>query len=245
MNKKYIYFIITISLVILFYFKESITTNILFIFNQTKQNISNYIFNIKMEIDTHFNQAHQIKYLIKQNKEYQNYIAKITPILLNYKKLDKFQKINNPNVTFSQIISYANLPDITTIYIDYKTTNLTTPKGLIYNNQTAGIVIKSFKDFSLVSLNSNPQTSYTVFIGKNKIPGVLFGGEKIIIKYIPKYKKINIGDLVITSGLDNIFYEGINVGKITSISQNTLYQEAIIKPFYDSLHPTFFYVISK
>jgi len=245
MNKKYLYLIITILLVIVFYFKENLTANILYLFNQTKENISSYIFNIKMEIKTHFNQAYQIKTLTKENKEYQDYIAEITPILLNYKKLNKFEKIDNPNVVFTQTISYANLPDLTTIYINYKDKNLTTPKGLIYNNQTAGIVIKGYKNFSLASLNNNEKTSYTVFIGKDKIPGVLFGGNKIIIKYIPKYKKINIGDLVITSGLDKIFYEGINVGKVTSITQYNLYQEATIKPFYNPMHPDFFYVISK
>ena len=56
----------------------------------------------------------------------------------------------------------------------------------------AGIVTKSYKNYSLALLNINPNTSYTVFIGKDKIPGIAFGGEKLIVKYIPNYKKINI-----------------------------------------------------
>jgi len=144
---------------------------------------------------------------------------------------------------FTQTISYANLPDMTSIYINYTEQNLSIPRGLMYNNLAAGIVVKNIKDFSLVYLNDNPKTSYTVFIGDKKIPGVLFGGKKMIIKYIPKYKDIKVGDLVITSGLDRIFYEGIKVGKITQISQKKLYQEAEVKPFYNPLHPTFFYVV--
>jgi rod shape-determining protein MreC len=131
---------------------------------------------------------------------------------------------------------------MSTIYIDYNK-KITSPKGLIYNNQAAGIVIKNIKNFSLAYLNNNPNTSYTVFIGKNKIPGVIFGGKQMIIKYIPKYSQIKTGDKVITSGLDKIFYEGINVGIITKIIKKNLYQEAIIQPFYNPLDPSFFYVV--
>ena len=243
MNKKYFYILITIFLVIVFYFQKEIKYNTLFIFNQTKHNIQNYINYIDDKISIHFNQANQIELLKKENKKYQDYIASISPILSNCEKLKNFKYIKNPKIIFTQTISYAKLPDITSIYIDYSEKNLTTPRGLIYNNQTAGIVIKSIKNFSLAYLNNNPKTSYTVFIGKNKIPGVLFGGDKMIIKYIPKYKLIKIGDKVITSGLDKIFYEGINVGLITNITQKKLYQEATIEPFYNPLEPTFFYVV--
>jgi len=243
MNKKYFYILITIFLVIIFYFKSLIISNVLLVFNQTKQNISEYITHIHNNIKTHFNQAEQIKLLNKENQHYKNYIEKIKPILLSYKQLTKLQKIDTPNVVFTQTISYAKLPDMTMIYIDYIDKNLTTPKGLIYNNVTAGIVLKSFNKFSLASLNNNEQTSYTVFIGKEKIPGVLFGGDKIIIKYIPKYKKINIGDLVITSGLDGVFYKGALVGKVVEVKEKKLYQEAKVKLFYNDLNPEFFYVV--
>jgi len=243
MNKKYLYLLITFIVILFFYFKNNIISNTLFILNETKLYLFNKIDNIEFSISTHFNQSEKIKQLTKENKEYRDYISKIQPILINYTKLKNFKYIKNPKIIFTQTISYAKLPDITSIYIDYSEKNLSTPRGLIYNNIAAGIVIKSIKDFSLAYLNNNQNTSYTIFIGKNKIPGVLFGGKKIIIKYIPKYKKIKLNDIVITSGLDKIFYEGIKVGKITSIKQKELYQEAIIKPFYNPLHPSLFYIV--
>jgi len=243
MNNKYFYILITIFLVIIFYLKTEITNNTLFLFNKTKNTIQHYILDIQNSISTHFNQAKQIQTLKKENQEYKNYLMNSNILIQKCQSLQNFKQLKTKQVTFTQTISYANLPDMTSIYIDYSDKNITTPKGLVFNNQTAGIVIKNIKNFSLAYLNNNTKTSYTVFIGKNKIPGILFGGEKIIIKYIPKYHKINIGDLVITSGLDKIFYEGVNVGKISSITQKTLYQEAIIKPFYNTLHPTFFYVV--
>jgi len=243
MNNRYFYLLIAILIAISFYFKQPITNNILSAFNYTKLTINNYIDSIFKSISTHFNQAEQIKILRKENKQYKDYIVQITPMLNNYKELKKFLIIQDPKLYFTQTISYAKLPDITSIYVTYNENNISTPRGLVYNNQAAGIVVKSIKNFSLAYLNNNDNTSYTVYIGKNKIPGVLFGGKHMIIKYIPKYKKINIGDLVKTSGLDTIFYEGINVGRVISITQQKLYQEVEIQPFYNPLHPTFFYVV--
>jgi len=243
MNKKYLYFLITIIVILFFYFKQIIISNTLYVINYTKLYIKNNIHNIELKISSHFNQAKKIQQLTKENQEYKKYITKIQPILVNFTKLENFNNINNPKVIFAQTISYANLPDMTSIYINYEEQNLSIPRGLIYNNLAAGIVVKNIKNFSLAYLNNNSKTSYTIFIGKEKIPGVLFGGKELIIKYIPKYKKININDLVITSGLDKIFYEGIKVGTITKITQKKLYQEAIIKPFYNPLNPSFFYVV--
>jgi len=226
----------------IFYFKKPLIDNTLYLFNQTKITISYYISKISTTISNHFNQIEKIEILTKENQQLINEIQKLIPIKKKCENLKLFEKLNIPNITFTQTISYAKLPDMSSIYIDYNK-SIKSPKGLIYNNQTAGIVVKNIKNFSLAYLNDNPNTSYTVFIGKEKIPGVLFGGKEIKIKYIPKYSKINIGDLVITSGLDKIFYEGINVGLITNITKKNLYQEATIQPFYNPLHPNFFYVV--
>ncbi len=135
------------------------------------------------------------------------------------------------------------MPDFTQIYIDYNN-SFSIPRGLVYNNLAAGIVIKNFKNYSLALLNSNNKTSYTVFIGKNEIPGIFYGKINTI-KYIPKFKKINIGDIVITSGLDKVFYKGVKVGIITEVIEKNLYQEAKVKLFYNDLNPQFFYVIER
>jgi rod shape-determining protein MreC len=135
------------------------------------------------------------------------------------------------------------LPDFSKIYIDYDK-KISTPKGLVYDNEAAGIVVKNFGKYSLALLNSNPKTSYTVLIGKKKIPGIFYGKINEV-KYIKKYQKINVGDLVVTSGLDGIFYRGALVGRVTEVKQKKLYQVAKVKLFYDNLAPEYFYVVDK
>ena len=63
------------------------------------------------------------------------------------------------------------------------------------------------------------------------------------IEYIPKFAKIKKGDLVITNGLDGLFYEGAKVGIIENIENKNLYKKAKIKLFYDSNAPNYFYVV--
>lgn len=185
----------------------------------------------------------EILILNKKIKNLNDKLADLESNVEDCKSLKYFKIINDKNLTFVKTISYADLPDFSSIYINYDKP-FKKPLGIVYNNLAAGIVIKNLGDFSEAILNSNPKTSYTVFIGEQKVPGV-FEGDKKIIKYIPKYKEIKVGDLVITSGLDGIFYEGAKVGKVVSIKNHKLYQEAKIETFFNDLNPKYFYVIRR
>jgi cell shape-determining protein MreC len=67
---------------------------------------------------------------------------------------------------------------------------------------------------TIALLNQNKKCNYTVFIGKKQVPGITSGvtkDNKMLIKFIPIWKHINIDDEVITSGMDKIFPYGIKV----------------------------------
>jgi rod shape-determining protein MreC len=192
-------------------------------------------------INYHFNQEKKIKLLLSENKKLKDELNDLNAKILSCEKLKYFKVINKPNLVFAYTISYASIPDFSQIYVSYNK-KINKPRGLVYNNLVAGEVIKNIGNFSLAILNSNEKTRYSVYIGKNQIPGIFYG--KIdTIKYIPKFKKVNVGDIVITSGLDGIFYKGAKVGIITSVIEKKLYKEAKVKLFYNDLHPEFFYVI--
>jgi len=226
----------------LFFFIPVVKYEILDIFNFSKKIIFRNIYNINEEISLYYNQARKIKNLQIQNKKLSYKLEVLNSFLENCKDLKKFKFVKDSHLIFAKVISYAALPDFSQIYVDYEGKKY--PKGLVYNNMAAGVLIKKVGHYSLGVLNSNDKATYTVFIGKNQIPGIFFG-KKDIIKYIPKFKKINIGDLVITSGLDGIFYKGAKVGIITNIINKKLYQEAKIKLFYNRLNPNYFYVVDK
>jgi rod shape-determining protein MreC len=239
-SKKIIIGILLVSILVISQ-SDKLKSPFLNIFNNTKINVIHLYEYISLSIDKYFYQSSHIEKLSLENKKLRDYIASYEAYINKCKDLSNFNSLNIKNIKFTQTISYAKLPIISQIYINYESNN-SKIKGLIYNNQTAGIVTQHHNNFSLALLNSDKETTYTVFINNN-IPGVLFGGDKIVIKYIPKYHKININDEVITSGLDNIFYKGVKVGLIKKIRQTDLYQEAEITPYYNPLKPSLFYVV--
>ncbi len=239
MNKKYLILFLLGFVLIFFIFKTQITD----FFNFLKLNFNHIQSNIYNELNSLKNQSLQIKKLKQENSFLKNKIAYLNSLIYNCKDFEKL--IKDSNLTLTKTISYASLPDFSAIYIDYKPKGKF-PKGLVYNNLAAGIVVKGVGNYSLAFLNSNKKTSYTVYVidGNNSIPGI-FNGKINLIKYIPKFKNIKKGDLVITSGLDGIFYKGAKVGIIESVKQTNLYQEAKVKLFYNDLNPNYFYVVDK
>ena len=239
MSKK---LLIILSFIFILFFQISfVKERVLQFTNPLKKELSLFILNLKHNFDVYIDQKDTLEKLIKENQFLKDKIEEIAVKYAICKDLKYFDKLNFPNIVFTQVISYAALPDFSQIYIDYNN-SFNIPRGLVYNNLAAGIVIKNFKNYSLALLNSNKKASYTVFIGKNEIPGIFYGKINTI-KYIPKFKKINIGDIVITSGLDRVFYKGAKVGTITEVIEKNFYQEAKVKLFYNDLNPSFFYVV--
>jgi len=242
MNKKYI---LLFSFLFVFIFSIPFVRNeAIGFFNFLKKNLFSIYEYEKENILDLINQAKKIKELKNENFLLKQNLLKLKAFYEDCKDLKRFQFIKDSHLTFTKTISYASLPDFSKIYIDYVSKDNFFPKGLVYNNLAAGVVVKNFNNYSLALLNSNEKTSYTVFIGRDKIPGIFYGKVNLI-KYIPKFKNIKLGDLVITSGLDGVFYKGAKVGVITKIIQKKLYQEAKIKLFYNDLEPNFFYVVEK
>jgi rod shape-determining protein MreC len=238
MSKKLIIILsLLFSFLFAFIFKIYIIETSLYISKaiiEFKNNLSN-------SINSHFNQAKKIENLLKENRNLKNKINDLTAKILACEDLKYFNVINKPNLVFTYTISYAAIPDFSQIYISYNK-KINKPKGLVYNNLVCGEVIKNIGNFSLALLNSNKKTRYAVYVGKNEIPGIFYGKINTI-KYIPKFKQINVGDEVITSGLDGIFYKGAKVGIITEVIEKKLYKEAKVELYYNDLHPEFFYVI--
>jgi len=185
----------------------------------------------------------EIKALKTENRLLQDKLATYEYVNQICKDLKIFKKIDKPNLVFTQTISYAALPDFTKIYVDYNKP-ISTPRGLVYNNFAAGILVKNVGNYSLGLLNTNKNTSYTVIIGDKEVRGIFKGGINTV-KYIQKFAPIKVGDIVKTSGLDGIFYKGAIVGKVIKVEQKKLYQEAKVKLFYNKLTPDFFYVVEK
>ena len=88
-------------------------------------------------------------------------------------------------------------------------------------------------------------TKDEAYIGKKRAPGIVHGKntEEMLVEFIPNWISIEVGEEVYTSGLDNLFFIGLKVGKVLEVTQSQGFQNAKIKPYFDVTKPEYFQVI--
>ncbi len=206
--------------------------------------------NIKELRDKYLQQAESVEALKKENILLRKYLYQQRITIVKLQQLAQFneKKFNNyKNILRVQTISYKKLNDFSQVFLT-KSSELGEDKiyGLIQKNVAAGIAIKENDTLKGILL-SNPICQFSTFIGKDKTPGIAKGidAENIEVNFIPKWSKINVGDKVLTSGMDDIFLPNIPVGEVTNIITKSTYKTAIVKTYADVLHPNFFYLVKE
>ena len=217
--------------------------------NGIKKAYVNQITSIEESTTKYFNQAQTIEHLTSENEKltqyktlYENTSNTLNNILENYSSIQAQQ----PEIKLAKVLSYVSFDDFTKVWLELPKTDKKI-QGLISNNHAAGIVINQANQ-SLALLNGNEKSNYAVFIGDKKAPGIVHGSynkNNLTVKFIPIWIDIEIGDEVITSGMDNIFFEGLKVGKVISIKKMPDMQEAIITPYAKVLKQNYFYVYAQ
>lgn len=200
---------------------------------------------ISGNIQRHFRQKEQIKTLQKE-VESLRIPAQLSSVFAT--KLNQFLDESNltsyePYLQLSRIIAYEELDNPYRMWIEFSDFDKNRSYGLIHKGFTAGVVYPR-DDKPLAYLQLDKRVVFSVLIGSDRLLGVLFGNEKnLLIKYIPSHADINIGDEVITSGSDNLFYEGIKVGKVVDIQIKNIYKIATVEPYMKVKKPNFFYIV--
>ncbi len=249
MNRILFLFLLIISIgLYIFNIDQSITDKFRFV-NDIKKYYSERLIVVEEALNKYFSQVNTINKLSEENKELNKYQILYTKTEKQLEEiLDKNEKlqINDANLKLTKVLSYVKFDDYTKVWLDLEKADKKI-EGLISNNYAAGIVVNQSNQ-SLALLNGNEKSNYAVFIGENRAPGIVHGIENsknIIIKYIPIWIDIKKDDEVITSGMDDIFFEGLKVGRVISIKKMADMQEATVEPYAKAQQETFFYIYSK
>ncbi|WP_345987323.1 rod shape-determining protein MreC [Sulfurimonas sp. HSL1-2] len=152
----------------------------------------------------------------------------------------------DPRIALVRTIAYANFADMTKLWLQMEDFNASRLYGMVYNETAAGIVTAR-DGRPLALLNGDYQCTYAVFVGPNKAPGIVRGrnSDTMLVQYIPTWIGITVGDEVVTSGLDHLFFPAIKVGTVKSIELTGGYQNAVIEPYYKGNDPDYFHVITR
>jgi rod shape-determining protein MreC len=231
---------------------DRIVDSLLSIVNPIKQIYSNITQEVEDKSQSYLYQKEHIQELSRENKilrkhllEQKHYIQQVKDL---YKKIPSLERTPPQSVELVQTISYVKLNSFSQII-------LTKPKslesqegvlfGLIQEDVVAGVA-QIHNNNLYGSFTSNSKCRFSVFVGKNRAPGVAIGmnTQTMVVKFIPKWSDIKVGDEVITSGIDNIFFANIPVGVVKKIDILSSYKVAYIKSYADILHPDYFYLIT-
>lgn len=216
-------------------------------FNDIKIFYIDKVINISNIIEKHFDQVNTIEKLKTENTELKEYKILYATAQNQLNTLKEFLANvdipeNKAKIELVKVLSYINYNDFTKVWLDKKVED-DSIFGLIADNYSAGIVVN--KNGQAVGLlNGNKECSYAVFIGEGKAPGIITASDtqdELQIKFIPIWAEINKGDEVITSGMDNIFFEGLKVGRVTEVTNLADMKVATVKSYVNVLKKKYFY----
>ena len=246
--RKFLFFLILVIIGLSYVFEiDELIARKLSFFNDVKTSYINKIISVSNTVEKYFNQSTAIERLQKENEELKPYKFMYEAVQNEFNTLQNFVNMEQKNnqdasIKLTKVVSYINYNDFTKVWLDQDKKD-DAILGLISQGYAAGIVIND-KNRSVALLNGNKDSSYAVFIGKNKIPGIITTSKNskiLTIKYIPVWSEIKDGDEVVTSGMDNIFFEGLKVGKIIKVLKQPDMQVARVEAYADVLKKKYFY----
>ena len=109
--------------------------------------------------------------------------------------------------------------------------------GMPVVNQTGAIgqVLSCSATTSTVRLISDEQSSVSAMIQVSRAQGMLQGSidGTLHLQYIRTDQTVNVGDIVVTSGLGDVFPKGLPIGKVSVVegSPASSYYEITVEPF--------------
>ncbi len=112
---------------------------------------------------------------------------------------------------------------------------------VVTNRGLLGRVQRASAHTSTVFLLTNPMSRIAVFTQKTRSPGILSGtgpSGPIEVLYVSRDSRVEVGEILVTSGLDGKFPKGIPVAAITEVKPSTYTEFLIIaaEPLADLGH---------
>ncbi|QOY52712.1 rod shape-determining protein MreC [Candidatus Sulfurimonas baltica] len=217
--------------------------------NIIKSSYHNSIESVEKLIVQHFFQAQQISLLEEKLHKYENnhlVMQQLASEVNDLFALNNSKLKTDPSVQLVRTISYQKFADLNRVWLEIPDYNSSKIYGLTYKELVAGIVV-SQDNRALGLLNRDIKSSYAVYVGEEKAPGIAHGnsGENLVVRFIPAWFSVKEGDEVVTSGLDEIFFKGLKVGTVLSVTKSQGYQNAVIEPYYKANDPNYFHMIKK
>ena len=104
--------------------------------------------------------------------------------------------------------------------------------GVITPDGVVGKVVEAYPNASQVLLLTDKESGVGAMLADSRVQGPVGGqGEPLLVmKYVPNDDTVNLGDRVITSGMDRIFPRDLPVGTVAEIKPGNQFKQIRVKP---------------
>jgi rod shape-determining protein MreC len=153
-------------------------------------------------------------------------------ILLDFKSASKLQSLSagvigkDPSQWYKTLIIDKGVSEGIT-----KGLPVVVPEGVV------GQVIDASDHYAKVLLIIDSNSAVDALIQQTRAHGIIKGHSegRCLLNYVSRKEIVNIGDAVVSSGMDGVFAKGLLIGKVTDIIRNKsgIFQDIEVSPFVD------------
>jgi rod shape-determining protein MreC len=148
--------------------------------------------------------------------------------LLNFRQSQR----NVPMLPARVIGTSADTASLT-IYLDRgERDGIRRNMGVITPDGVVGKVVESYRDTSQVLLLTDKESGVGAMLSDSRVQSPVGGtGEPLLaMKYIPSDDQVNVGEQVVTSGMDRIFPRDLPVGVVSEVKPGAPFQRVRVQP---------------
>ncbi len=149
-----------------------------------------------------------------------------------------FQKSETHNVLAAEVIGKDSSPWFKTIIIDKglddgikKGLPVVVPEGIV------GQVINASNHYSKVLLIIDINSAVDALVQRSRAVGIVKGKSigRCFFKYVLRKNDVQVGDVVVSSGLDGVYPKGLRLGHISEVIKRNsgIFQEVEVTPYVD------------
>lgn len=242
-------FALTIGAVTLKFSSSNITLPVVLLFKDTSGRLQQFLFVPFSRMRTVWEAYVKLRGAKEENEILKARLAQLQTEITSYREalienrrlrqLLDVKKQQSGKAVLAHIIGCDIAPWRAVVTIDRgKRDGLCPDMPVLSQGGVIGKVIETSMSHSRVMLITDYQSRIAALVQRNRARGLLAGagGTGCSLEYVEKGVDIEKGDVIITSGMDEVFPKGLLLGKVVFVKasdQSNLFQDIKVRPFAD------------
>jgi len=180
----------------------------------------------------------QLNRSLKQAEEKNNRLVEMELSHARLKRLFDFQVTLQKRVVAAEVIGRDPSPWFKTIIIN-KGSREGVERGMpvVIPEGIAGLVTDVARNYAKILLVIDQNNAVDALIQRTRARGIIKGepSGRLMLQYVLRKHEIQVGDVVISSGLDGVFPKGIRIGFVREVNKpdSGIFQQLAVTPYAD------------